>query len=155
MRRSFAAVRIGGYCALVCREGTVTFSCARVRPKAAEDCRTPRRSASPQALDKILTDTSPFRCSQSFVILAQPSDVIAPATSTPSFREALRFWFKLGWISFGGPTGQIAILHEEVVERRKWVSEERFLHALNFCMLLPGPEATQLATYLGWLMHRT
>jgi chromate transporter len=68
---------------------------------------------------------------------------------------ALRFWFKLGFISFGGPAGQIAIMHQELVERRRWISERRFLHALNYCMLLPGPEAQQLATYLGWLMHRT
>ena len=72
-----------------------------------------------------------------------------------SFAEAFRFWLKLGFISFGGPTGQIAIMHQELVERRRWISEGRFLHALNFCMLLPGPEATQLATYIGWLMHRT
>ncbi|MCX6931175.1 MAG: chromate transporter, partial [Verrucomicrobia bacterium] len=71
----------------------------------------------------------------------------------PSFREALRFWLKLGWISFGGPAGQIAIMHRELVERKRWIGEERFLHALNFCMLLPGPEATQLATYCGWLLH--
>ena len=69
--------------------------------------------------------------------------------------EAFRFWLKLGFISFGGPTGQIAIMHQELVERRRWISEKRFLHALNFCMVLPGPEATQLATYIGWLMHRT
>jgi chromate transporter len=73
----------------------------------------------------------------------------------PSFAEALRFWLKLGFISFGGPTGQIAIMHTELVERRRWISEPRFLHALNYCMLLPGPEATQLATYVGWLLHRT
>ncbi|MDE2600570.1 MAG: chromate efflux transporter [Rhodocyclaceae bacterium] len=72
-----------------------------------------------------------------------------------SFREALGFWFKLGFISFGGPAGQIAIMHTELVERRHWISERRFLHALNYCMLLPGPEAQQLATYIGWLMHRT
>jgi chromate transporter len=72
-----------------------------------------------------------------------------------SFGEAFRFWLKLGFISFGGPTGQIAIMHQELVERRRWISEQRFLHALNFCMVLPGPEATQLATYVGWLMHRT
>ena len=71
----------------------------------------------------------------------------------PSFREALRFWSKLGWISFGGPAGQIAIMHKELVERRRWLSEDHFLHALNFCMLLPGPEAQQLATYLGWRLH--
>jgi chromate transporter len=72
-----------------------------------------------------------------------------------SFTEAFRFWAKLGFISFGGPAGQIAIMHREVVERRRWISEERFLHALNYCMLLPGPEATQLAIYIGWLLHRT
>ncbi|MDE2093578.1 MAG: chromate efflux transporter [Burkholderiales bacterium] len=80
-----------------------------------------------------------------------------PATDPPaavSFAEALRFWFKLGLISFGGPAGQIAIMHTELVERRRWISERRFLHALNFCMVLPGPEAQQLATYIGWLMHR-
>ncbi|MEB3157101.1 MAG: chromate transporter [Cyanobacteriota bacterium] len=68
-------------------------------------------------------------------------------------REAARFWGRLGWVSFGGPAGQIALLHETLVEQRRWLSERRFLHALNYCMLLPGPEATQLATYLGWLMH--
>ena len=67
----------------------------------------------------------------------------------------MRFWLKLGFISFGGPAGQIAIMHSELVERRRWISEKRFLHALNYCMLLPGPEAQQLATYIGWLMHRT
>jgi len=71
------------------------------------------------------------------------------------FSVALRFWLKLGFISFGGPAGQIAILHQELVERRRWISEARFLHALNYCMLLPGPEAQQLATYIGWLLHRT
>jgi chromate transporter len=71
----------------------------------------------------------------------------------PTFREALAFWFKLGWISFGGPAGQVAIMHEYVVSQKKWVSPSRFLHALNYCMLLPGPEAQQLATYLGWLLH--
>ncbi len=69
--------------------------------------------------------------------------------------EAFRFWLKLGFISFGGPAGQIAIMHRELVERRRWISERRFLHALNYCMVLPGPEAQQLATYIGWLMHRT
>jgi Chromate transporter. len=66
-----------------------------------------------------------------------------------SFRQAFRFWLKLGFISFGGPAGQIAILHQELVERRRWISERRFLHALNYCMLLPGPEAQQLAVYLA------
>ncbi|MBV4493082.1 chromate efflux transporter [Pseudomonas oryzicola] len=72
-----------------------------------------------------------------------------------SLFEAFLFWLKLGFISFGGPAGQISIMHQELVERRRWVSEKRFLHALNYCMLLPGPEAQQLATYIGWLMHRT
>lgn len=72
-----------------------------------------------------------------------------------SFRQAFAFWFKLGFISFGGPAGQIALMHQELVVNRRWISERRFLHALNYCMLLPGPEAQQLATYIGWLMHRT
>jgi chromate transporter len=75
-------------------------------------------------------------------------------TSIP-FWDAFKFWLKLGFISFGGPAGQIAIMHQELVEKRRWISERRFLHALNFCMLLPGPEAQQLATYFGWLMHRS
>jgi chromate transporter len=70
------------------------------------------------------------------------------------FRTALRYWLKLGFISFGGPAGQIAMMHAELVERRRWISERRFLHALNYCMVLPGPEATQLAVYIGWLLHR-
>jgi chromate transporter len=77
------------------------------------------------------------------------------AAAPVSFWEAFAYWLKLGFISFGGPTGQIAIMHQELVERRRWISEGRFLHALNYCMLLPGPEAQQLATYIGWLMHRT
>src|SRR5574343_719609 len=72
-----------------------------------------------------------------------------------SFWHAFLFWLKLGFISFGGPAGQIAIMHQELVEHRRWISERRFLHALNYCMVLPGPEAQQLATYIGWLMHRT
>ena len=77
----------------------------------------------------------------------------APAPVT--LAEAFSYWLKLGFISFGGPAGQIALMHTELVERRRWISEQRFLHALNYCMLLPGPEATQLAVYIGWLMHRT
>src|SRR6059036_1122108 len=73
----------------------------------------------------------------------------------PSFGTAFRFWLKLGFISFGGPTGQIAIMQTELVEKKKWISESRFLHALNYCMLLPGPEAQQLAVYVGWLLHGT
>src|SRR5438874_948386 len=76
-------------------------------------------------------------------------------TSHPTLREAFRFWVKLGFVSFGGPTGQIAMMHTEVVEKKKWISERHFLHALNFCMLLPGPEAQQLAIYIGWLLHKT
>lgn len=72
----------------------------------------------------------------------------------PSFGEAFRFWLKLGFISFGGPTGQIAIMQTELVEKKRWISQSRFLHALNFCMLLPGPEAQQLAIYIGWLLHK-
>ncbi|HTZ17982.1 MAG TPA: chromate efflux transporter [Dissulfurispiraceae bacterium] len=73
----------------------------------------------------------------------------------PTFIESFSYWLKLGFISFGGPTGQIAMMHRELVDRRKWISENHFLQALNFCMLLPGPEAQQLATYIGWLMHGT
>ncbi len=90
--------------------------------------------------------------------ISSPSAATADASTAPaavSFTEALRFWLELGFISFGGPAGQIALLHTELVERRRWISENRFLHALNYCMLLPGPEAQQLATYIGWLMHRT
>ena len=72
----------------------------------------------------------------------------------PTFGEAFRFWLKLGFISFGGPAGQIAIMQTELVEKKKWISQSRFLHALNFCMLLPGPEAQQLAIYIGWLLHK-
>ena len=76
-----------------------------------------------------------------------------PTPASITLAEAARFWARLGWVSFGGPAGQIALLHGELVQRRRWLSERRFLHALNYCMVLPGPEATQLATYLGWLMH--
>jgi chromate transporter len=84
-----------------------------------------------------------------------PASGDAAAAPALAFGEALRFWLKLGFISFGGPAGQIAVMHRELVERRRWISEHRFLHALNYCMLLPGPEAQQLATYIGWLLHRT
>ena len=76
-------------------------------------------------------------------------------TEHPSFREALRVWVKIGLLSFGGPAGQISLMHRELVEERRWVSDRRFLHALNYCMLLPGPEAEQLAIYTGWLLHKT
>ena len=83
------------------------------------------------------------------------SECLEEAPASASFWDAFRFWLKLGFISFGGPAGQIAIMHQELVENRRWISERRFLHALNYCMVLPGPEAQQLATYIGWLMHRT
>jgi len=76
-----------------------------------------------------------------------------PARPSPSFGEAFRVWFKVGCLSFGGPAGQIALMHRIVVDEKKWLDEPRFLHALNFCMLLPGPEATELAAYIGWLLH--
>lgn len=78
----------------------------------------------------------------------------SPPSHSVAFREAARFWVKLGFINFGGPTGQIALMHEELVDRRRWISNRRFLHALNYCMLLPGPEAQQLAIYIGWLLHK-
>ena len=72
-----------------------------------------------------------------------------------SFREAFFVWLRIASLSFGGPAGQIAVMHRILVDEKRWISESRFLHALNYCMLLPGPEAQQLATYIGWLMHRT
>ena len=92
-----------------------------------------------------------------FLFLSSELHVMQPPSKVlglVSFWQALAFWFKLGFISFGGPAGQISIMHTELVERRRWISEKRFLHALNYCMVLPGPEAQQLATYIGWLMHR-
>jgi chromate transporter len=80
---------------------------------------------------------------------------LPPRPEHPTFAEAFVYWLKLGFISFGGPAGQISIMHQELVENRRWISERRFLHALNYCMLLPGPEAQQLAIYIGWLLHRT
>src|SRR5512137_95917 len=121
-----------------------------------------RGLGSPHAVDAdaqpcdAAADAAP--CAQRRPVMdAAASAVSAPAQAPAAvgFGEALRFWLKLGFISFGGPAGQIAIMHAELVERRRWISEQRFLHALNYCMLLPGPEAQQLATYIGWLMHRT
>ena len=83
------------------------------------------------------------------------TDTSIAAPVAPTFAEATRVWAKIGLLSFGGPAGQIALMHKELVEERRWIGEQRFLHALNYCMLLPGPEAQQLATYIGWLMHRT
>ena len=87
--------------------------------------------------------------------MSVPGHDSTTAPAPVSFWEAFRYWLKLGFISFGGPTGQISMMHQELVERRRWISENRFLHALNYCMVLPGPEAQQLATYIGWLMHGT
>ena len=87
--------------------------------------------------------------------LATPTDAAIAAPATPSFAQAVRVWARIGCLSFGGPAGQIALMHKELVEDRRWIGEQRFLHALNYCMLLPGPEAQQLAIYIGWLMHRT
>ena len=94
---------------------------------------------------------SPARLPETESTPAGPDGELRP----PSFAKAFRFWLLLGFISFGGPAGQIAIMQRELVERRRWIDQERFLHALNFCVLLPGPEAQQLAIYLGWLLHRT
>ena len=80
---------------------------------------------------------------------------VQTAGRSPSFAEAFRIWLKIGLLSFGGPAGQIALMHRVLVDEKKWIGEERFLHGLNFCMLLPGPEAMQLATYIGWLLHGT
>ena len=79
----------------------------------------------------------------------------AQSAQAVTLKQAIWYWLKLGFISFGGPAGQIAIMHHDLVDKKRWISEQRFLHALNYCMLLPGPEAQQLATYIGWLMHRT
>ncbi|MGE4281645.1 MAG: chromate transporter [Magnetospirillum sp.] len=86
------------------------------------------------------------------------NDATNQATAAPAqvtFAEAFRLWLKIGLMSFGGPAGQIALMHRLLVDEKKWVSESRFLHALNYCMLLPGPEAQQLATYIGWLLYKT
>src|SRR5438445_3800303 len=86
---------------------------------------------------------------------AVPRDVAYVPPHGVSMREAFWTWMRVAALSFGGPAGQIAVMHRILVEEKRWISEERFLHALNYCMLLPGPEAQQLATYVGWLMHRT
>ncbi len=87
--------------------------------------------------------------------VATSTDTVVAAPAAPTFAQAVRVWAKIGCLSFGGPAGQIALMHKELVEDRRWIGEQRFLHALNYCMLLPGPEAQQLAIYIGWLMHRT
>ncbi|MER8724585.1 chromate efflux transporter [Mesorhizobium sp. M0751] len=89
----------------------------------------------------------------SAVLSKKPAEIQEPVV--PSFRQAVKVWAKIGVLSFGGPAGQIALMHKELVEERRWIGERRFLHALNYCMLLPGPEAQQLAIYIGWLLHKT
>ncbi|MER8682640.1 chromate efflux transporter [Mesorhizobium sp. M1405] len=89
----------------------------------------------------------------SAVLSKKPPEIQEPVV--PSFRQAVKVWAKIGVLSFGGPAGQIALMHKELVEERRWIGEQRFLHALNYCMLLPGPEAQQLAIYIGWLLHKT
>lgn len=103
------------------------------------------------------SSANPHACHRQTASIDVPPTPCIANVSEPSIprRETFAFWLKLGFISFGGPAGQIALMHGELVTRRRWISERRFLHALNYCMLLPGPEAQQLATYLGWLMHRT
>ena len=83
------------------------------------------------------------------------SSASSAAPARVSFREAVGVWARIGCLSFGGPAGQIALMHRELVEKRRWLDESRFMHALSYCMLLPGPEAQQLAIYVGWLLHRT
>jgi chromate transporter len=89
------------------------------------------------------------------VVADVPGSPPAAVPSSVSLLEATKVWAKIGLLSFGGPAGQVALMHQELVERRRWIDEARFLHALNYCMLLPGPEAQQLATYIGWLLHKT
>lgn len=89
------------------------------------------------------------------MVATSNADTSASMPQAPTFAEAVRVWARIGLLSFGGPAGQIALMHKELVEDRRWIGEQRFLHALNYCMLLPGPEAQQLATYVGWLLHRT
>ena len=107
-------------------------------------------SATGDAVDARLSAASAADAMDAHVAFAE-----SEAPRAPTRAEAFRYWLKLGFVSFGGPAGQIAIMHHDLVDRHRWISERRFLHALNYCMVLPGPEAQQLATYIGWLMHRT
>ena len=132
------------------REKVLAVSCCLLRKNFNRAIRVKSVITGALAHAAMTTNSSdPTRVSTSV------SDSSHKPVAAPSFAEAFRFWLKLGFISFGGPTGQIAIMHAELVEKRRWISENRFLHALNYCMLLPGPEAQQLATYIGWLLHRT
>src|SRR5258707_3553553 len=116
--------------------------------KRPADSRPPPRSTSSKS-------TKPRRTHLSDLSLAEAGSVSPPASHGVSFREAFWTWLRVALLSFGGPAGQIAVMHRIIVEEKRWIGEARFLHALNYCMLLPGPEAQQLATYIGWLMHRT
>lgn len=134
-------------------------------PVVRSDVRWPSLARKLDSLSKVLKNLVLIHIkkhghhAKNIAMSASPPSAPVQSESHPpppvSFRDAFLFWLKLGFISFGGPAGQIAIMHQELVENRRWISERRFLHALNYCMLLPGPEAQQLATYIGWLMHRT
>src|SRR5215207_5277833 len=113
---------------------------------------TPR---SPAYMPEGLTPLLPFACKEHRLHQVVTKETSAAPSHGVSLREALRVWLRVAMLSFGGPAGQIAVMHRILVEEKRWISESRFLHALNYCMLLPGPEAQQLATYVGWLMHRT
>src|SRR5258707_11731913 len=114
--------------------------------KRPADSRPPPRSTSSKS-------TKPRRTHLSDLSLAEAGSVSPPASHGVSFREAFWTWLRVALLSFGGPAGQIAVMHRIVVEEKKWIGETRFLHALNYCMLLPGPEAHQLTIYIGWLLH--
>src|ERR1700722_12070570 len=123
--------------------------------KAGQNRDWPTRRSSQKASNASTRFMRTSKSDESPGVSGNGDDPRLEGTQHPNFGDAFRFWLKLGFISFGGPAGQIAIMHAELVQKKKWISESRFLHALNYCMLLPGPEAQQLATYIGWLMHRT
>src|SRR5258707_380047 len=112
--------------------------------RCSPGCAMPRTSG---------TTGPPRRSKRQDEMTVQTDAVPAGVEASPAFGEAFRLWFKIGCINFGGPAGQIAMMHRVLVDEKKWIDEPRFLHALNFCMLLPGPEAQKLATYIGWLLH--
>jgi hypothetical protein len=146
-----------------CCHGDERPECPILETLADEGGGDPPKAIATPAFASATTDRRPLLVrSRRFeeALVTPPPSVASPTAALerpapPTFAEALGYWLKLGFISFGGPAGQIALMHQELVERRRWISEGRFLHALNYCMVLPGPEAQQLATYIGWLMHRT